>query len=285
MELYTAAIIQGLGYSMMGLGIFITLKIFSIPDITTDGTYTLGGAVTAVALLNGMAPHIVLLLCLLSGAVAGIATGLIHTKLKVNALLAGILTMTALYSINLAIMGRSNIPLVNANSIMSGNNIFTEPATVMFLSVLIVVLGLTYILRSDFGIAMRATGDSKSMAVAMGVNVLRMKIIGLAIANALTALSAFLLVQYQKFADINMGIGIVISGLAAVIIGESLLRFFKAESILFQLLTVVAGTILFRLALAGALSLGLDPIYLKLLTALVVLFIVALGSRARKEAS
>jgi len=285
MDFYTAAILQGLGYAAMGLGIYISLRIFNIPDITTDGSYTLGGVVTAVALTAGSNPVVVMLMCMASGAIAGVCSGLIHTRLKVNALLAGILVMTALYSVNLSIMGRSNLPLMSENSIF---DLFTFSETVnvnQTIIILILILALivimNWLLKTDFGIAMRATGNSEQMVRALGVNTNTMKIIGLAMANALTALSGYLLVQYQGFADINMGIGIVISGLAAVMIGEAVAQITGGRKIIVQIIAVVIGSIIFRVILAFTLTLGLNPNYLKLITALIVLAVVAI-TRFRK---
>lgn len=285
MDFYTAAILQGLGYAAMGLGIYISLRIFNIPDITTDGSYTLGGVVTAVALTAGLNPLLVMVMCIVSGAIAGVCSGLIHTKLKVNALLSGILVMTALYSVNLSIMGRSNLPLMSENSIFnlfdfSESNTVNQTIIILILIITLVIL-MNWLLKTDFGIAMRATGNSEQMVRALGVNTNSMKIIGLAMANALTALSGYLLVQYQGFADINMGIGIVISGLAAVMIGEAIARITGSRKIIIQILAVVVGSIIFRLILAFTLTLGLNPNYLKLITALIVLVIVAM-TRFRK---
>lgn len=278
MDFYTTAIIQGLGFTALGLGIFLSLRIFNIPDITTDGSYTLGGAVTAVMLINGCHPLLTMVIAIISGMIAGSATGIIHTKLKVNALLSGILVMTALYSINLGIMGRSNIPLIQTSNIFSQQiffaNEFTNKIILFSLFSLSLFFGITWLLKTDFGIAMRATGNSESMVRASGVDTQRMKIIGLAIANGLTAFSGFLITQYQGFSDINMGIGIVIAGLGAVIIGESVVRAVRNNKLFVQIMGVIAGTILFRLILAFALSTGLNPNYLKLIIATVVLAVV-----------
>ncbi len=287
MDFYTTAILQGLGFVALGLGIFLTLRIFNIPDITTDGSYTLGGAVTAVMLVNDCNPFFTLVIVLISGMIAGVMTGLVHTKLKVNALLAGILVMTALYSVNLSIMGRSNIPLIQIKNIFSAirfsNNEITNYIFVYSLFAICLFAFVTWLLKTDFGIAMRATGNSETMVRAMGVDTQRMKIIGLALANGLTALSGYLITQYQGFADINMGIGIVISGLGSVIIGESLVKFIKNKRLFIQLLGVIAGAILFRLILAGALTLGLNPNYLKLITASIVLLVVGLTRFVKEE--
>ena len=287
MDFYTTAILQGLGFSALGLGIFLTLKIFNIPDITTDGSYTLGGAVTAIMLVNGFNPCITLLIAVSSGMIAGFTTGIIHTRLKVNALLAGILVMTSLYSINLSVMGRSNIPLIQTPTIFSEIIFFSDGwcnQIILFsLFSLFLIFLITWLLKTDFGIAMRATGNSESMVRALGVNTQHMKIIGLALANGLTALSGFLITQYQGFADINMGIGIVISGLGAVIIGESIVKLFRTNKLFAHIIGVIIGTVLFRLILAAALDLGLNPNYLKLITASIVLLIVSLTRFVKEE--
>ena len=287
MTFYLTALIQGLCLSAMGLGIFITMKIFRIPDITTDGSYTLGAAVTAVLLTQGWPLLPVIGVTVAVGALAGVMTGLVHTRLKIDALLAGILVMTGLYSINLSILGRSNIPLIDVNTIFSSLAVF-ERQVYNELWVGLLVMGvlsalLAYVLRTDFGIAMRATGNSESMARAMGINNGRMKIIGLAIANALTALSGFLVAQYQNFTDINMGIGIVLVGLGSVLIGDALINWLGIRHVWLQLLFVMAGCILFQMVLAVALSLGVNPNLLKLITAVFVLAIVGIPRLVRRK--
>lgn len=286
MNFYTAAVLLGFAYSAMALGIFLSLRIFRIPDITTDGSFTLGGAVTAVLLSQfSLNPFMALPVVIIAGALTGTATGMIHTRLKIHPLLAGIIVMTGMYSISLGIMGRSNIPLISTENLF-GTLPFSETLNQWMalsgISILLMIL-LIYVLKTDFGIAMRATGDNEQMATASGVNVERMKITGLAIANSLTAISGYLVVQYQGFADINMGIGIVISGLASVIIGESLIRLMKSSNLIFQVMTVVAGSILFRMILAIALTSGVNPNYLKLITALIVLAIVALTGFIKED--
>ena len=281
MDFIITAIIQGLGFSALGLGIFISLRIFNIPDITTDGSYTLGGVITAICLTNQLNPIATLFIALAGGMLAGTLTGIIHTRLKINALLAGILVMTALYSVNLAILGRSNLPLIGISTffeILPIQNPLAQQIISIILFTLILSLILSWLLKTDFGIAMRATGNSEAMVRAMGVNTNKMKIVGLAIANGCTALSGFLLTQYQGFADINMGIGIVISGLGSVMVGETLFKPLVKKGIFYHLLAIILGCLTFRLILAIALSIGLDPNYLKLVTAIIVLIIVALGN-------
>lgn len=287
MSFYLSALILGLCLSAMGLGIFITMKIFRIPDITTDGSYTLGAAVTAVGLTAGWPLPAVLAAVLVAGALAGILTGLVHTRLKIDALLAGILVMTGLYSVNLSILGRSNIPLIEVKNIFSALAVFDQPVFnelwvgLLFLGALSGMLA--YLLRTDFGLAMRATGNSESMTRALGVNNDHMKITGLAIANALTALSGFLVAQYQGFTDINMGIGIVLVGLGSVLIGDALIQWLGVRRVWGQLLLILAGCVLFQSVLALALSLGVNPNLLKLITAVFVLAIVGIPRLARRQ--
>lgn len=287
MVFYLSALVLGLCLAAMGLGIFITMKIFRIPDITTDGSYTLGASVTAIALTQGWPLPVALVLTILAGAAAGVLTGLVHTRLKIEALLAGILVMTGLFSINLSILGRSNIPLIGVETIFNKLAIFSKGIyneLLVGLMFLLVLSGLlAYVLRTDFGIAMRATGNSESMTRALGVNNDRMKITGLAIANSLTAVSGFLVAQYQNFTDINMGIGIVLVGLGSVLIGDALIHWLRIRQIWRQLLTVVLGCILFQMVLALALSLGVNPSFLKLITALFVLIIVGIPRLIRKN--
>lgn len=286
MDFYLSAILLGLAYCGMGLGIYITLRIFNIPDITTDGSFTLGASVTA-ALLSQQYPIITaLLMSMIAGSLAGIATGIIHTRLKINPLLSGILVMTALYSVNLSIMGRSNIPLINTANLLQLTNWFQREQYNWLLLMAIVALGLwcliSWLLKTDFGLSMRATGNSETMIRALGVNTNFMKVIGLMIANALTALSGFLVCQFQQFADINMGIGIVIFGLGAVMMGESLLNALRIQSIPLRLAGVIAGCILFRIIIGAALTFGINPNWLKLVTAVIVLVVVGLPNIKRR---
>jgi len=280
MDFYLTALLQGLCFSGIALGIYISMKIFNIPDITTDGSYTLGGGFTGVLLLHHQPTYIILPAVIVAGAIAGALTGIIHTKLKINALLAGILVMTALYSVNLTLMGRSNLPLNALPTIYSLLSLVNNPnqntLIILLIFVAIITFIIGYLLKTDFGIAMRATGNSETMIRALGVNTDRMKITGLAIANALTAVSGYLITQYQGFADISMGIGIVIVGLGSVIIAEAFINWFKITSIWISLLLVLSGAIIFQFVLAFTLSIGIDATLLKLVTAVFVLLIVSL---------
>lgn len=280
MDFYVGALLQGLCLTAMAFGIYISMKIFNIPDITTDGSYTLGAVVAGLGITQSWPLALVLLAVLASGAVAGAATGLIHTRLKINALLAGILVMTALYSVNLSVMGRSNIPLLQYETLftavqwVASRDYNTLAVLAVFIGALFGLLG--YVLKTDFGLAMRATGNSESMIRALGVNTDAMKIVGLAIANALVAVSGYLMTQFQGFVDINMGIGIVIVGLGSVIIGESLVNVFRIRSVWGILGMMFLGAAVFQMVLAFSLSMGVHPNLLKLVTAAFVLMIVGL---------
>ncbi len=280
MEFYLTAILQGLCLTGLVLGIYLSLKIFNIPDITTDGSYTLGAAISGLLLSRGWPAFYVLPVVLCCGALAGMATGLIHTKLKINALLSGILVMTGLYSVNLSIMGRSNIPLLGISGFFDWINISTNEhlnqLVLLLLFAFILIALISYVLKSDYGITMRATGTNDKMVRAVGVNTDNIKITGLAFANALTAASGFLMTQFQGFADINMGIGIVIVGLGSVIIAETFIQWRNINSLVVRLVLACAGAVVFQLILAFTLSIGIDPIMLKLVTALFVLLIVSL---------
>ena len=280
MQFYLTAICLGLTLTMLGWGIYLSLKIFNIPDITTDGSYTLGAAITAIQLSHEGNWQIALLLSFIGGALAGMVTGFIHTRLRVNALLSGILVMTSLYSVNLMIMERSNIPLLQVQHIFSTiqplSNSYVNQLLIVLIIALIIGLLLVFMLKTDFGIAMRATGNSESMVNAMGVNTNRMKIIGLGLANALTSLSGSIVAQFQQFSDINMGIGIVIFGLGAVMIGETTMDLIKKQGIIWRIFGVLFGCVIFRLIIAFTLASGADPNLLKLITALVVLVFVSI---------
>ena len=281
MELWIGAIGLGFLYAFMTMGIFITFRVYDFPDITVDGSFTTGAAVAAVLITSGLDPVPAIAAGFLAAAVAGVVTALIHTRFNVNGLLAGILVMTGLYSVNLHIMGRSNIPLLNQTTLFTHLERFNpglgaEIWTCICLAVLSAVIWLIVSLffRTDFGIAMRMTGSNPSMAGANGVNVDRMKTFGIALANGFTGASGALVAQYQGFADIGMGIGTVVIGLASVIIGEAVLR---SRSIYIKILSVFVGSVIFRLMIAFALYVGMNPIDMKLLTALFVLLTLVIS--------
>jgi putative tryptophan/tyrosine transport system permease protein len=278
MELWFGAINLGLLYAFMAMGVFITFRIHDFPDITVDGSFVTGAAVTAILTVAGVNPFAAIALSFLAGACAGIITAFIHTRFNINGLLAGILVMTGLYSINLHIMGRSNIPLLNQPGIVTYANALNPGLPnemwlcIVFSAVVLIfwaIIGLFF--KTDFGITMRATGNNPAMASSLGVNVNMVKTFGIALANGFVGVSGGVVAQYQGFADIGMGIGSVVFGLAAVIIGESVLR---TRSVYGMVLSVIVGSIAFRLMVAFALYVGLNPVDLKLITAVFVLVIL-----------
>jgi putative ABC transport system permease protein len=278
MSLYMGAVSLGLVYAFLALGIYITFRVYDFPDVTVDGSLTTGAAVCAILLVKGWNPLAAMLIAVVAGMVAGSATALIHTKFKINGLLSGILVMTALYSINLHIMGRSNVPLLKERTVITmieglGLPLSRELLCLFFF----VLLGaafwliLVWFFKTDLGLAMRATGNNPVMVAAQGVSTDRMKILGISFANGLVAFSGALVAQYQGFADVGMGIGMLVFGLAAVIIGETIVG---KRKMVWVLVGVILGSIVFRSLIAFALSVGLNPLDLKLITALFVLLAI-----------
>mgnify|MGYP001021404801 FL=1 len=272
----------GVIYALMALGVFISFRTLNMPDLTVDGSFVLGAAVSAVLCTAGH-PIMGIVLALAAGALAGGVTALLHTWLKIQPILSGILTMLALYSVNLKVMSnRANIPLLNQKTIFSlpewvpGSDYAALAVSSMVL--LAVMLLLYLFLKTKAGLVLRATGDNEQMVRALGVSTDLTKFIGLVLANALVALSGALIAQYQSFADVGMGIGMVIIGLASVIIGEAV---FGTANLLRRLMAVILGAILYRLVIAFALELGMPPTDLKLISAVIVC--AALSIPAVKE--
>lgn len=286
MELWVGAVVLGLLYALMTTGVYLTYRVYNFADITVDGSFTAGGAAAAALIVAGFSPALALLVALAVGAVSGAATALIHTRFKINGLLSGILVMTGLYSVNLHLMGRSNIPLLQHPTLFSALDALNPglPGPVWTALALVAALAAFWLLmagflRTDLGLAMRATGENPRMAAANGRDVDRLIILGVALANGLVGVSGGLVAQYQGFADVTMGVGTIVVGLASVIIGESALR---SRSLTVQVLSVILGSVIFRLMIALALYLGLNPIDLKLLTAAFVLLTLVLSQRMGK---
>jgi putative ABC transport system permease protein len=255
---------------MMALGVYITFRILDFPDLTVDGSFATGGAIAAIMISQGYHPIFATLAAFAGGLAAGACTGLLHTKGKVNGLLAGILMMIALYSINIRIMGKPNISVVNAETLLSP---IMKPIglfiLVLFVAVLIVKLLLDAFLHTDLGLALRATGDNARMIRSLGANTDRTKIVGISLSNGLVAVSGALIAQQGGFADISMGVGMIVIGLASVIIGEAI---FGARSVFIATLAVVLGSIVYRIVVALALRVELfESSDLKLVTALIVI--------------
>lgn len=274
---------QGLVYAVLALGVYLTFRILNFPDLTVDGSFPLGAGVAATLIVQGSHPVAATLVAVLAGFGAGVVTGLLHTKMRITGLLAGILTMTALYSINLRIMGRPNVPLLRRPTIFTGLSeagfdhqlqalIFFAVVALLFKFLIDAFLG------TEVGLALRATGDNPDMIRSFGVSTDNMKIMGLAFSNGLAALSGALVAQYQGFADVSMGLGIIIMGLASVILGNALLR---PTTVPRGTIGVLLGSVLYRLAIFFALRAGFAPTDLRIVTAVIV--ILALSAPALKD--
>lgn len=276
---------QGLAFGIMALGVYLTYKVLNFADLTTDGSFPLGAAVAAAMITNGQDPFLATLTAFLAGVLAGGVTGVLNIKAKISDLLAGILTMTSLYSINLRIMGRPNIPLLNKTTVFS---VITDavqrisPAfppsyinVILFCCIALAVkLLLDAFLQTQLGFALRATGDNPQMVRSLGINTDVTKMIGLCISNGLIAFSGALVAQYQGFADAGMGVGTVVAGLASVIVGDALLG---EKTVFMATLGVLFGSFLYRFSISLVLSFQLlQASDLKLLTALVVIMALSL---------
>ena len=268
----------GLIYALMALGVYLTFRILDFPDLTVDGSFTTGGGTAAMLILGGTSPWLATLAAAGAGLVAGTITGLLHTKGRINPLLAGILTQIGLYSINLRIMGAPNLPLLREDTLITplreAGLLGGMVAVAIFAAIALVVkLGLDWFLHTDQGLALQATGDNERMIRSFGVNTDRTKIIGLALSNGLVGLCGALVAQYQGFADISMGIGLIIAGLASVIVGQALI---PSRLIFWATAAVVVGSVLYRVAIQAALELGLDPNDMKLISAVLVIIALLL---------
>jgi putative tryptophan/tyrosine transport system permease protein len=302
MSLLIGTFTIGFILSLLALGVFISFRIFAFPDITADGSVTLGAAVAATMMAHGTNPLLASLAAFAAGMIAGACTGTLYTRFKINSLLSGILVMTALYSINLHIMGKSNVPLLSVTTLatqseqigiklmrgstsfdLAGWEVSVRDASVLAAVGLVVALTGTLLylfLRTNLGMAMRATGDNVQMVRALGVNDANMILFGVAISNGFVALSGALLAQYQGFADVGMGIGMVVWGLASVIIGEALVGTNQLGT---TIIGAVMGSVLFRLLVAVALRWGLSPNDLKLITAVFVFCALIVPQFLRKK--
>jgi putative ABC transport system permease protein len=281
--------IIGLILALLALGIFISFRVFDFPDITVEGSFTLGAVLGAMLIVRGMNPLLACLIAFAGGMIAGALTGLIHTRFKINPLLSGILVMTALYSVNLHILGRSNLPMPGAVTVFSSLEqisqwIFGGQEKVILLGwsvdakdllvllaalvvVSIICIVLKWFFKTHLGTAMRATGDNAQMIRALGVNTKNMIVFGIALANGFVALSGAMMAQFQGFADVQMGIGMMVWGLASVIIGQAIVG---ETSVGYVIFGAVLGSVLFRLLVAIALRLGMNPNDLKIITAAFV---------------
>ena len=285
------AIEQGLIFGLLALGVYLTFRILNVPDLTVDGSFALGGAMAAKLIIGGTSPFLATVLAFVAGGVAGAFTGILHTKGKINALLAGILTMIGLYSINLRIMGKANLPLLREETLVTyvkdlglpnlavgGITLLTGMALVFAVVILAIKLIIDWFLHTDMGLDLRATGDNPKMIRSFGVNTDTTTIVGLTLSNGLVAVAGAWFAQYQGFADVGMGIGMIVIGLASVIVGEVL---FGSSSIFRVTLAVIGGSIVYRLVIALALQAGLDPSDMKLITALIVIIALTVPTIAK----
>ncbi|MGN1417063.1 MAG: ABC transporter permease [Oscillospiraceae bacterium] len=267
----SGAVELGLIFAILAMGIYISFRILDTPDLTVDGTFTLGVAVSSIFTVNGH-PFIGIILSFFAGFLAGATTGLLHTKMKIQPILSGILVMTALYSINMHVMGKKpNISLFDTDTIFTGirSGLNKNAANLIVCGMIaLIVFGLLYLfLNTQLGMSLRATGDNEAMVRASSIDSDKMKILGLGTANALVALSGAVYAQYSGFGDANGGIGMLVIGLASIIIGELI---FGRRSVLRGMLSAVVGAVLYRFVLTIALKLGMESIDLKLFSALIV---------------
>ena len=261
----------GLIYAIMALGVYLTFRILNFPDLTVDGSFTSGAATAAILITNEVDPFLATAAAFVVGSLAGMITGLLHTKGNINGLLAGILTMIGLYSINLRIMDGANVPLLGQDTVISMMRGFTgvgwTSVAVLAAVALIFKLVMDWYLQTDNGLALRATGDNEQMISSFAVSTDRQKIIGLMLSNGLVGIAGAVVAQHQGFADIGMGIGLILVGLASVIVGQAI---FGSRSVIQATLAVILGAVVYRLAIQLALNVGLNPNDMKLMSAVLV---------------
>lgn len=277
MELVVNALEQGLLFALVAMGVYITYKILDFPDLSVDGTFPLGAAISAALLVNGVNAWVSIIVATIGGAIAGAITGFLHVKLKISNLMSGILVMMGLYSVNLRIMGKSNIPLFNTNYIFKDTKI--SPIFIILAIVIVVKVILDLYLKTKSGFLLTAAGDNEQVVSSLGVNKNLVKVLGLAISNGLVSLAGALTAQHQGFSDVTMGTGIVVMGLAAVIIGVSI--FGKISFIKVTTLSIF-GAIIYKLVIAVALWMKLNPNDLKILTAVLVAIALAANNNVFK---
>ena len=277
------AVAQGLLWGIMSLGVYLTFRILNIADMTCDGSFALGGSTCAILITKGCNPLIAILISFFAGIIAGLVTGLMHTKLKIHEILAGILSMIALYSINIRIMGKSNTPLLGVDTLMTKMQDCLEitPNVASFIVGIIFGLALIALLYwfcgTEIGSCIRATGNNEKMVRAVGVDTDKMKLLGLMISNGLIALSGALVAQQQGYGDVGMGTGTIVIGLASIILGENIFAYFnKRFAFYVTLISILLGSIVYRLIIAIVLQLCLKSSDLKLLTAIIVVIALAI---------
>ncbi len=263
---------QGLIFAIGALGVYITYTILDFPDLSVDGTFSLGAAITGALIINGMDPFMTLIMAFIGGAIGGLVTGILHVKYKITNLLSGILVMIGLYSINLRIMGKANIPMFNMKNIFISN---VSKLIVLGVIVLFVKLLLDYLFKTKFGFILKATGDNDTLVTSLGVNKGTIKIAGLMISNGLVALSGAIMAQHQGFSDITMGTGFIVIALASIILGQSV---FRRVRILKGTTVVIIGAFFYKLSVGFAIYLGFPPTDLKLITSIIVVIAIIMNN-------
>ena len=288
MDFVISILEQGLIYGILALGVYITYKILDFPDLTVDGSFPLGGAITARFLTGGMNPYLTLLLAFAAGAVAGICTGLIHVKCRVRDLLSGIIMMTALWTINLYVAGTANVPLFSQQTIFKNDRLSNmipegiQAYTTLIIVIILVVISkilLDLYLETKSGYLLRAVGDNPTLVTSLAKDQGNVKIVGLAIANGLVSLAGSVFCQEERVFEISMGTGAIVIGLASVIIGTSL---FKKLTLLKATSAVLIGSVVYKACVAIALR-NFEPQAMKLITAVLFLAILVLGMERRKK--
>lgn len=272
-----SVVTQSLILAIMAIGVYITFKILDFPDMTADGSYTMGAAISAATLAGGLNPLVGVLLAVVGGALAGMVTGLLHIKVKISNLLSGILTMGMLYSINLRIMGKSNIPLFTFPNLFKGD---IPPVVIALIFVLIAKILLDLFLKTGLGYTLKGVGDNEQMIKLLGINIGNIKILGLMISNALISLSGALMAQFQGFADVTMGIGTLVLGIASIIIGLTLFKKIRAVK---ATTAILIGAFIYQFTIYFALNLGMLSTDLKLISSLVIVAFLAVGNLQLKK--
>lgn len=282
----SVALYEGLVFGLVAVGVYLTFRVLSFPDLSVDGTFPLGGAISAVLIASGFNPFVATLAAFGGGLGAGAVTGLLNTRLRISALLSGILVMVALYSVNLRVMGRANIPLLRditsfelVAQILNVRGGLVLSILFVLAVVSIFIAGLNWFLKTEIGLALRATGDNEQMVRGLGADTNKNVLLACALSNGLVALAGSLVAQNQGFSDVGMGIGMIVMGLASVIIGEGV---FRPKGITSVLLAAIGGTFLYRLFINIALRLGMPPGDLKLVTAILVIVVLAVPYLRKK---
>lgn len=276
LDIILSGISQGLLWSIMAIGVFITFRILDIADLSAEGAFPMGAAVCALCIVNDINPIVATIAGMLGGMLAGLVSGFLHTKMKIPALLTGIITLTGLYSINLLVLGRSNVSFALKNTLVTmvtrlGLNKLSAVLLIGIVCVGLVILILYFFLNTQLGLALRATGDNEAMGQANSIKVDRMKMLGYMIGNGLIALSGALLAQNNGYADLNMGVGTIVIGLASIILAEVMIKYLPLGK---RLWSIVLGSVLYRMIIVFILTTDIDAQMIKLVSAILLALIL-----------